>query len=249
MGFKFSDKNREIEVHNFHESTGEYLSSAVLMIEANTGLPALTTAEVLPVLGQNQVAVFKVDKWQLLEDHRGSIWDTATKELSELDEPGVIPAGKTKLAPGLFDNWDGAKWVVDKAAELNSEKRNAISAIREIATEFRVKVAGDADHYETAGWADKARRAERVVANQGTQTDNDALSKESEFRDKGETALQLAQRQLTKSERFALSIGVIDGITKSALDQIDQITSIDSIEPLVTALKQRGDIELQALLI
>ncbi|MCJ8299663.1 MAG: hypothetical protein MJK13_12125, partial [Pseudomonadales bacterium] len=226
MSFEFSDQNREIEVHNYHESTGEYLSSAVLMIEAHTGLPALATAEVLPALGQNQVAVFKVDKWQSLEDHRGRIWNTATKELSELDEPGVIPAGKTKLEPGSFDEWDGVEWVLDTAAELYSGKQNAISAIREIATQFRVKVAGDADHYETAGWADKARRAERVVASTGIQAETNALAKEAELRGKGETAMQLAQLQLTKSERFALLIGDIDGITKAALDQINNTTNM-----------------------
>ena len=118
MDFEFSDKDRDIEIHNYDESTGIYISTSNLKIEANTGLPAHSAAASLPTAKANEVCVFKDNKWLALENNRGTIWDTTTKEPAELTELGKIPAGKTSIQPNELDKWDGTQWILDDEALL-----------------------------------------------------------------------------------------------------------------------------------
>ena len=247
MGFEFSDKNREIQIHNYHELTGVYLSSNVLLIEANTGLPALGTVEAIPFHGLNQVAVFKVDKWEILEDNRGPIWDIETKELSELAELGVIPDRKTKLEPGAFDNWDGAKWVLDTTKQLEDAQLTAFSGIREFATQCRQSIAGNPDHLETAEWSEKRLRAIRISNNQSLPGDREKIETEALYREKGESVDQLVTKILAKANRFEHASIIITGMTSAAIVAVNNATTQIDLESLIETLKDRAQTELAKL--
>ena len=247
MNFEFSNKNREIEVHNYHESTGEYLSSGMLLIEAHTGLPALAPVEALPFLGQNKIAVFKADKWEVLGDNRGPIWDTVTKELGELAEWGEVPDGKTELEPGSFDSWDGTKWVLDASKKLKDGQLIAIAKVREFATQCRQSIAGNPDHLETAEWSEKRLRALRVIDGVPLARDAEKLETEALYRNKGETPEQLAAIVMEKAKRFEHASIVITGMTAAAIAAVNKTTSADEIEILFETLKDKARTELAKL--
>jgi|GEM_PF-1254242 len=165
-------------------------------------------------------------------------------------------AGK-KISPGAdglpcavdpYDRLADGKWVKDAAAELADSKVSAVAKVIAHASSIRQQIAGDADHYETAGWADKARRAERVVADQPLAGDLDILTAETQRRGKSETPEALALIQLAKAGRFAMAVSVIDGLTAKAKAAIDAAKTVAEIDPLLTQLKADADAELAALL-
>ncbi|EPJ56345.1 MAG: hypothetical protein OFPI_00120 [Osedax symbiont Rs2] len=248
MSFKFSNTDQDIELHNFDGETGLHLNTTTLKIEANTGLPAHSTIAPLPTLKLNQVCVFKADKWQVLENNLGDIWDTATKEHSVLTELGPIPDGKTKLDPAMFENWNGSKWLLDTAAQLTDAQLATIAKIQGFATQCRKTIAGDADHYQTAAWPEKSRRAERILENTPRPSDIAILDSEALHRGKGETATVLAQIQVDKAARFAQATSVIDGMTSGAVSAINATTDIDQIDALLTTLKTEANQQLTELI-
>ena len=108
-------------------------------------------------------------------------------------------------------------------------------------------MAGDADHYQTASWPEKARRAERIIDNTHRSGDLDILISEATHRGKNETAEELALIQAAKAEVFAKAVSVIDGMSSSATADIEATQTLDEIEQLLVDLKSKAEIELTAL--
>lgn len=247
MSVTFSDENREIEIHNYHELTSEYLSTDVMLIEANTGLPALCTVEPLPFCGQNEVAVFKEDKWVALEDNRGQIWDIRTKEITEFTELGLVPDGKTKLKPEAFDIWDGFKWVLDTVAQLKGAQLAASEKVREFSTQCRKSIAGSPDHLETAEWSEKRLRSVRIKNNEASPSDIEKIETEALYREQGESVDQLATKILAKSERFEHASIVITGMAAAAIKAVNDAKNVNEIDQLLTSLESNARIKLAQL--
>jgi hypothetical protein len=247
MTFEFSNKDREIEIHIYNESTGIYTNTAKINIEANTGLPAHSTIAPLPAANANQSCVFKDGNWQVVEDNRGLIWDIATKEPYELKELGEIPAGKTNLQPFEFDKWDGSKWIIDKAAELAFAKKTATTKVQSFATQCRQSIAGNPDHLETAEWSEKRLRAMRVTSSKELPGDREKIETEALYRGQGETIEQLASKILIKSERFEYASIVITGMTVAAIKAINKALSVAEIDDLVTSLESNARTKLAQL--
>ncbi len=207
------------------------------------------TFQAPPQLNAKEIAKrdTKNNLWLVVEDHRGKVWDTTTKEQSELTETGPIPDGKTNLEPGKFDNWDGHKWQLDLAAQLADTKNTANTSITNFATQCRQKVAGHTDYLQTAAWSEKARRAERIVADQATAEDINIITAEISHRGKGETPIVLAQKQLDKAAMFANATAVIDGMTAAALGSIESATTLMQVETLLSSLQAKANKALAKL--
>jgi len=247
MNFEFSDKDRDIELHNYDESTGIFINTVTLKIEANTGLPACSTCEALPYLKPGECAVFKSGKWLALYDNRGSIWDVSTKENSQLTELGDIPAGKTKLQPGEFDKWIGTQWVLDLEAQLTDAKSKAVDKIRAFATQCRIDIAGKADHYETTEWLEKKLRAKRIIDKTPIPGDEDKIAKEAAYRGKNESVLDLSSLIMAKASRYENAGIVIKGLESGARASVSNALNIEEIDALMPSLEEMAKQELAKL--
>ena len=190
----------------------------------------------------------KNNQWLVVEDYRGKIWDTTTKEQSELTEIGPIPEGKTNLEPGEFDTWNDRSWIKDISAELKSTKINAIKTISLFAADARRFVAGEADHYQTAGWSDKRARAMRIKQGTPETDDIEIVQHEAAKRDKGESVTQLVDVQLSKAKKFALATYDIDGMQRAAEDKINAVKDVEEIPELLAALKAEAEQQLAVLM-
>ena len=253
MPFEFSDKDQKLRLF-FYNEDGEFTSNNMMLIKAHTGLPVRSTLKPNPDVKEHEVAVFDraKDDWVVYADYRGIVYNKVTKEPQSFSERGALPTELTHLKPMQFDVWDedSGSWKKDADAELSYSKQEAILSVKSYAATIRKKIAGDADHYETAGWADKARRAERFIAGVASTEDEDIIRAEAERRGHGETVEQLVELQAQKSVAFAKAVAVIDGLVSSAITAIesDEIDSTDAVEALLNSLKTKATEELAGLL-
>ena len=151
------------------------------------------------------------------------------------------------VAVNQFSKLVGTEFVLDESAELINSQKSAIDQVVLYAQDCRKSIAGAADQYETAGWADKARRADRVKVDQGTAEDIAILQAEATRRNKGETVEQLVQLQLQKAGAFAMAVSVIDGMVAGSVEQIRALTVEADVATLVSTLKANLAAEVTAL--
>ena len=182
------------------------------------------------------------------------------------DENGRMTEMMTGAEPPAQDwvespaDWDQAtplrlvdgQIVVMSADEVSSEQfaaaiRQAEQAVRQYAAEVRAQMANHADQYQLAGWNEKARRAERVVAGTGTQDDLDILQAECDRRGLNETPDQLAQKQLAKAKALAHAVAVIDGLEAYALNMIEAAENADELDALLAELQASAEQALAEL--
>ncbi len=117
MTFKFSDQDQEITIYNLSKE-GEFLSDELILIEAGTGLPAMSTHTPPPSVNVGEVAIFEGDSWEVKPDYRGKTsYSKATKEPAEVTEIGEIEDTHTLLAPIEYSSWLGDEWVYDQELE------------------------------------------------------------------------------------------------------------------------------------
>ncbi len=211
---------------------------------------AFSTADALPDLKSNEVAVRNVDdtEWLVLDDFRGTVWNTETKSKVDIITLGPLPKNVTNIQPQVFDEWDGEQWVKNIANELQSTKAQSIQSISSFAASTRQKIAGAADHYQTAGWSDKRARAMRIKQNIPEADDIVTVQREVDKRAKGETVLQLIELQLGKSQKFAIAMSDIDGMQAAAEDQINAVTNVLEIPELLTKLQKAAEQQVVVLL-
>ncbi len=242
-----------MQLNNFSPESREYTHSSPA-IENPRGdgfLPqAFTTPDPLPELTENSTAVRNDDnsKWLIVSDYRGHAWSTETKQLVEIYLLGPLSEDLTILEPGKFDQWVGTKWVKDTIAELAHHKAQAIQSISTFAAETRQLIAGAADHYQTAGWADKRARAMRIKLGTPELDDIQIVQVEVDKREKGETVDQLVERQLEKAKKIAFATYDIDGIQKAAIGKINAVTDASKIPVLLAELKENAEREVSMLI-
>lgn len=94
MTFKMSDTDRIITIYNLSSSTNEFIGQGDGYIPENTGLPAFSTNIVPPSAKDGFVAVFnsELDKWLLVEDHRGkTVYGIHTGQATTINQLGKLP--------------------------------------------------------------------------------------------------------------------------------------------------------------
>jgi len=115
-----------MDIFNYDQLTGEYLSTTVADLDPLDQLPlipayATDVTTITPTAGS--VATFNGTVWSEIEDHRGAtVYDTTSKEESTITDLGVIPADKTEIVPDVYTTWDGSAWVVDLPAAKTAEQ-------------------------------------------------------------------------------------------------------------------------------
>ena len=112
----------EIRCFYYNAETGEYTGWSDEYINVGVSMPGNST-DIDPgdeVAGK--AAVFTGSGWALTEDLRGeTVYSTDDGSAVTVDYIGPVHAGYTATPPATpYDQWDGEKWITDKAAERDA---------------------------------------------------------------------------------------------------------------------------------
>ena len=135
---------------------------------------------------------------------------------------------------------------LDKFMFMNAMPE-AMKRVTTAATQARALLTGHADHYKVAGWGQKSILAQKVVAKTATTAELAIVTTEAYQRNKKETPLQLAKKQLGKAGQLAIAIANIDGMETAALAALKQCETVEQIEALLTQLDGKATAKMAAL--
>ena len=172
---------------------------------------------------------------------------------------GTEPPGDLWVeAPADWDQTTPLRQVSGQIAVMSADEvaaeqfaaaiQQAEATVRQYAAGVRAQMANHADQYQLAGWNEKARRAERVVAGTGTQDDIAILQAECDRRGLGETPEQLAQKQMAKANALAHAVAVIDGMEARAINLIEAAENMEDLDALLESLREEAEQALAELM-
>ncbi|MFM5802330.1 tail fiber assembly protein [Aeromonas veronii] len=118
----FAEQDGAVTAYKADPISREYLGATTVWVSMGTGLPADIYMDAPTSETKAGFAIVRAstgDKWQQVEDHRGTtVYDTITKAGSYITALGPIPDGKTDQHPtSPYDKWSGIAWVTDEDAE------------------------------------------------------------------------------------------------------------------------------------
>lgn len=131
-------------IYNAHPVTREYIGTGFadpdpMLRDAATGaalsddlvaaagwlLPAFAYLDAPPAVPAKHVARRLADgsAWELVEDHRGTVYTTADQTEHDYEDLGPLPAEVTDIAPtSPYQVWSQGQWVADPTAQLAAQK-------------------------------------------------------------------------------------------------------------------------------
>lgn len=116
-----------MEIFTAHPVTREYLGPSIAdpdpLEDGAWLIPAHAYTDAPPTILAGMAAQRSTDgsAWQLVADHRGTVYSTATGAPQQHEELGELPPGlTTEQRPSPFHIWSGNAWVFDTAAERAS---------------------------------------------------------------------------------------------------------------------------------
>ena len=123
MKFKYSDKHREIEVYHYDATSGEYISSEVVPVPPNTGIPIDSVSIKPPRKKKGFCSCWNGTKWEYVKDTRGTpVYLKSTGEMAIMNELGELLDDWTTEKPEMdYPKWDGTKWIKDNELEINTK--------------------------------------------------------------------------------------------------------------------------------
>ena len=80
---------------------------------------------------------------------------------------------------------------------------------------------------------DKVQRAKEIIANTASAEDLNIVQKECDLRQKQETTLQLAEKQLAKASAYSLKVVTVDGLKSFALQNVIKQTEVAGINKII----------------
>ena len=151
-------------------------------------------------------------------------------------------------APLPFDpamEWKGTEWVINPAkvaVQLDAVKTNALDRIATFSKSKRALIAGTSDDAEIAGWNNKLRIAQAIVANTATDGEKAAFQAEINARGiKGETLAAFTQKVITNAGFFAQAVGLIDGLKRKAQDSVAAAKTPDEVAAVLDGMKTQAE--------
>ena len=216
-----------MKFYHYNPQSGEYLGEDTAQespLEEDVYLvPAHATTTEPPEGELGKARIFQDDAWSLIDDQRGvQYWlaDGTQHVITELGE--VKPDNALDSAP---------------PPTLEEVKAQANAEVVALFTTTRAEVSGSTDSNKLAGWADKAQRAQRVIAEQGTALDTEILQMECDARGHDETPEELAITQAMKAERLAKCIAMLDGMEAAALNTLSELSETSAIADYMVTLQ------------
>lgn len=124
----FATKGGHVLAYHFEQVSGEMLGKSLVYVSEGCGLASGQTVDA-PPRSKSGFAVVRVnDEWQLLEDHRGTVFNTENGEAVIYAEFGPLPADLTPLPrPSAHHRWSGSEWVLDQVAFARAEREEAVA--------------------------------------------------------------------------------------------------------------------------
>lgn len=166
-----------ITVYNYDLETGLFTGESYEFLAQGVGVPANSTTDAPPGVKSGKVSVFLDNAWVLADDHRGeTVYDTESREPTEITLPGDYPAGTTPLKPATeFDIWSGKAWRTDakakKAAAISSatlEKAARISEANSLTqvwqTQLMLDIIKDSDRSALTAWMKYIQAVQEIDA-------------------------------------------------------------------------------------
>jgi hypothetical protein len=240
-------------IYNYHPKTGEFLNEAPAdesPLEPGVALiPAYATIIKPPKTASREVAVFADGQWKVKADWRGaalfSTTDGSAVSISEIGKSPTDVGATDKAIPSASHSWKDGAWVLDPAKVaglLDAAKANANDRINAFAKGKRALIAGTPDDAEIAGWNNKLRIAQAIVANTATDGEKAAFQAEITARGiKGETLAIFTQKVITNAGFFAQAVGLIDGLKRKAQDSIAAAKAPDEVAAVLDGMKNQAE--------
>lgn len=130
-----------MDVYCAHPLTREYLGPSLAdpdPLENGAWLiPAHAYTDAPPAIAAGQAARRLEDSsaWELIADHRGTVYSTATGAAQPHTELGELPAGLTSEPRPTADHlWDGSAWAFDAALQAANQSALQHSLCQQIDT-------------------------------------------------------------------------------------------------------------------
>ncbi|RRW87921.1 hypothetical protein [Pandoraea apista] len=125
---------------------------------------------------------------------------------------------------------------------LEAVKASANERIAAYAEAKRKEIAGTQDDAEIAGWNNKLRIAQAVVARTVTDADKAALEGEIAARGiAGETLDIFVQKVLKNAVFYAKAAGIIDGLKRKAQDDVASAKTPEAVEAVLATMRQKAE--------
>ncbi len=129
----FAVRDGWIVIYHASSMTREYVGSGEEFLMAGTGIPANSYTDVPPA-SQSGYAIVRAEngsRWLIVTDYRGqTAYDTQTRQSHVVTALGDLPLNLTLLVPATqYDEWDGAEWVTNTAAQHADAVSAALSVL------------------------------------------------------------------------------------------------------------------------
>jgi len=165
---------------------------------------------------------------------------------------GEVPEGFAKRTRIQRNPFTGeSKEIVfleDVRDEIEERKKQALQNIQKKADEVRNMIVGSSTSIERDGWNLKVQNAQKIIRNTATAEEVKGIEQECIKRGRGETAEELAKKQIKKSQTFLYAISVIDGLQSHAIEEIQKCTSLEEIDQVGLILNEQVEEEIKNLL-
>ena len=214
-----------MDIYVAHPATGEYLGQCHAdpdPLEAGAWLiPAHAYAEAPPAIPAGKAARRNADNsgWELVADHRGTVYSTTTGAASQHTELGPLPEGLTNTPrPSPDHSWTSGAWSLDvqlQASNLRALQARLCDQIDTAADAARRAVAGDplrAVEY------DRARLAAEQFAAAGYQGDVPPMV--AAWAINGRTPQQAADSILAEAEAYTNALELLRTTRLAAKEQV-----------------------------
>lgn len=155
----------DIRCFYYDPDTGEYAGWSDEYINIGVSMPGHSTDKDPGDKAVGGVSVFTGGAWKTEEDHRGeTAYSTIDSTPTTVDYIGPIRAEYTSVPPpGLYQKWDGEKWVADtdaqKAANVATANQKKVQLLTraqaEISlwqTELQLGIISDEDKKSLIAW-------------------------------------------------------------------------------------------------
>ncbi|NLR73596.1 hypothetical protein [Leeia aquatica] len=166
-------------------------------------------------------------------------------------EPGVflIPSFATEVPPPSKHHvWRNGAWVIvpvqtpDPAVVLTAAKADANGRINAFAKSKRALIAGTPDDAEIAGWSNKLRIAQAIVAGSATNGDKAVFQAEITARGiAGETLDSFTQKVIKNATFFGQAVALIDGMKRKAQDAVSAAKTAAEVAAVLDAMKAQAE--------
>lgn len=156
------------KIYRAHPYTREYIGAAMDNVPYGgsvVGDAYLDEPEIPSVPNMAIVRSPDGQTWLHIPDYRGSVaYDKETRQQVEITELGELPDNLTLYAPETpFDEWNGKKWVTDKAeqqahevAVAESQKQSLLAEAEQVIAmlerKIRLNIATETDRVKLTEW-------------------------------------------------------------------------------------------------